>query len=83
MRLIQSTSRRRIPSRCLLSAFLLLFAGAVQGADAPQAEIVSVKKIWDAAPHNAFTDLIWKDGRWFCVFREGQKHSLPTALCGF
>ena len=33
-----------------------------------------VRKIWDAAPHNAFTDLIWFRERWYCVFREGEKH---------
>lgn len=31
--------------------------------------------IWDAAPHNAFTDLIrWKN-RWYCASREGTAHS--------
>ena len=40
-----------------------------------QAEHVSVMKIWDRAPHNAFTDLIrWRD-RWYCAFREGQGHA--------
>ena len=42
---------------------------------APQsAALVEVRKIWDAAPHNAFTDLIRFKGQWFCVFREGQGH---------
>lgn len=37
-------------------------------------EIVSVKKIWDAGQHNAFTDLIfWKDKFW-CTFREAEDH---------
>lgn len=45
---------------------------------APQpAELVEAQKIWDAAPHNAFTDLIRFKGRWFCVFREGQGHVSP------
>ncbi|UCD29795.1 MAG: cellulase family glycosylhydrolase [Planctomycetota bacterium] len=38
-------------------------------------EIVSVKKIWDQAPHNAFTDLIRFQGKWFCTFREGAAHA--------
>ena len=46
-------------------------------APLPQAELVETKKIWDAAPHNAFTDLIRFEGRWFCVFREGQAHVSP------
>ncbi len=37
-------------------------------------ELVSVEKIWDRAPHNAFTDLIrWHD-RWYCTFREAEAH---------
>lgn len=40
-------------------------------------ELVSAKKIWDQAPHNAFTDLIRFNDRWFCVFREGTKHVSP------
>jgi hypothetical protein len=37
-------------------------------------EIVDVRRIWDAAPHNAFTDLVRFRDRWYCVFREGQDH---------
>ena len=34
------------------------------------AEVIEVKKIWDAGAHNAFTDLIrWRD-KWYCAFRE-------------
>jgi hypothetical protein len=43
----------------------------------PQAELVEVRKIWDRAPHNAFTDLIRLDDQWFCVFREGKAHVSP------
>jgi hypothetical protein len=32
-------------------------------------------KIWDGAPHNAFTDLIRFQERWFCTFREGAGHA--------
>ena len=48
---------------------------AITGAE--KAEIVEVQKIWDQAPHNAFTDLIRFDDQWFCVFREGEKHVSP------
>ncbi len=37
-------------------------------------ELVSVSRIWDEAPHNAFTDLIRWEGRWWCTFREGHDH---------
>jgi hypothetical protein len=57
---------------------LLIFAFLV--ADTRQAAItanlVSVKKIWDVAPHNAFTDLIRFKNRWYLVFREGAGHAL-------
>jgi hypothetical protein len=53
--------------RGMLATFLL-------AAPAAAAEIVSVKKIWDAAPHNAFTDLIRHNDRWLCTFREGAGH---------
>ncbi len=43
----------------------------------PTASLVSVRKIWDRAPHNAFTDLIRFQDQWFCVFREGQAHVSP------
>jgi hypothetical protein len=39
--------------------------------------LLEVRKIWDEAPHNAFTDLIRSRGRWFCTFREGQGHVSP------
>ena len=46
-------------------------------ADEPAAKIVDVQRIWDSAPHNAFTDLVYHDGAWFCVFREGDAHVSP------
>lgn len=39
--------------------------------------LIDVKKIWDKAPHNAFTDLIRFQDNWFCVFREGADHVSP------
>jgi hypothetical protein len=38
---------------------------------------LQVAKIWDKAPHNAFTDLVRFQSRWFCVFREGKDHVSP------
>lgn len=52
-------------------------SGALLAAEPAATEIVDVRKIWDAAPHNAFTDLLRHDGRWYCVFREGQAHVSP------
>jgi len=39
--------------------------------------LVSVKRLWDKAQHNAFTDLVRFQERWWCVFREGEKHVSP------
>lgn len=39
--------------------------------------LLEARKIWDRAPHSAFTDLIRHRGRWICVFREGKKHVSP------
>lgn len=35
---------------------------------------IDVRKIWDSAPHNAFTDLVKYRGRYYCTFREGTGH---------
>jgi hypothetical protein len=48
---------------------LLLIVTAVQAQTAT--------KIWDQAPHNAFTDLARFKDRWWCVFREGTAHVSP------
>jgi hypothetical protein len=39
--------------------------------------LIKARRIWDKAPHNAFTDLIRYENRWFCVFREGNTHISP------
>ncbi|MDD4646312.1 MAG: hypothetical protein PHY99_10040, partial [Bacteroidales bacterium] len=51
---------------------LALFAGffiSVSGQ-----EIIQTRKIWNQAPHNAFTDLVRYKGSFYCVFRESAKH---------
>ena len=48
---------------------------AEPGPKAP--ELISVRRIWNAGPHNAFTDLVRHGDAWFCVFREGQGHVSP------
>lgn len=40
----------------------------------PALEVVEVKKVWDAAPHNAFTSLTKYKDEWFVTFREGSSH---------
>jgi hypothetical protein len=41
---------------------------------AAETNAFSVKRIWDAGQHNAFTDLIHFQGKWFCTFRESEAH---------
>ena len=36
--------------------------------------IIDVRKIWDRAPHNAFTGLVRFRDRWYCCFREATDH---------
>ena len=40
----------------------------------PALDVVEVKKIWDAAPHSAFTSLTKFKDEWFVTFREGSGH---------
>ena len=59
----------------------LFLLGSMSGAGADEAKdgaaLVDVRKIWDQAPHNAFTDLVRFNDKWFCVFREGTAHVSP------
>lgn len=68
-------------SRVLLKAtglaILLVSLGSGLFAEEPKAELVSAKKIWNKAPHNAFTDLLFYEGKFYCVFREGKAHVSP------
>ncbi|MCP4777130.1 MAG: exo-alpha-sialidase, partial [Planctomycetaceae bacterium] len=50
-------------------------AQTTEPAPRVSAELVSVAKIWDQAPHNAFTDLIHWKGKFYCAFREGKGHA--------
>jgi hypothetical protein len=62
--------------KSVLSLILVVLAVTSIGAD-ERVKLVQVEKIWDQAPHNAFTDLVRFRDRWFCVFREGQGHVSP------
>lgn len=58
----------------MLIHFLLVLLFATSAIAAEEFRQVSLEKIWDAAPHNAFTDLERFQDRWFCAFREGDGH---------
>lgn len=53
---------------------VLVFISLPAQASPPTATLVSVKKIWDQAPHCAFTDLAYWKGHFVCAFREGRAH---------
>lgn len=73
---MRPSSVRIRPLFCLCLAFSPLLLPAPARAE-EAAKLVEVKKIWDKAPHNAFTDLVRHKDEWFCVFREGKKHVSP------
>lgn len=53
---------------CLISASYSLATVPVR------VEVLEVSKIWDEAPHNAFTDLVRQQDTFYCAFREGRGH---------
>lgn len=63
-----------LTSLLALALTLGLSSQAQAQTPAPQAELVSVQKIWDKAPHQAFTDLTRFQNLFFCCFREGNAH---------
>ena len=46
-------------------------------SEEPRLELLDVRNVWDAAPHNAFTDLIRFEGAWYLTFREAPYHGVP------
>ncbi len=36
--------------------------------------LIEAKEIWSYADHNAFCDLVYFQGRWYCTFRESDSH---------
>lgn len=73
-------------TNALVPAMALSFVMAAHGGvdrmantdpveDSERVRLVDAAMIWDAAPHNAFTDLTRWKGRWYCSFREGAAHS--------
>src|SRR5947208_12464860 len=67
------------PMRILTWLIYGFFISATARAATPPSgpELLEARKIWDRAPHNAFTDLVRFKGEWFCVFREGTAHVSP------
>jgi hypothetical protein len=56
---------------------LMIFQSVIAQTEGENLKLISVQKIWDKAPHNAFTDLVRFNDQFFCVFREGATHISP------
>lgn len=55
-------------------ALVFFLASCCFGAVPVTVDVLEVKKIWDKAPHNAFTDLVRWNDTFYCAFREGRGH---------
>ncbi len=72
--------RSAVLRAAMLAPLLVVTAGSHGLAEGPAApmpselRVVRSYKIWDAAPHNAFSDLVRWRGRFYCSFREGTAH---------
>lgn len=53
---------------------LVISSSATAQETAAQRYLISVERIWERAPHNAFTDLVEFNSRLYCTFREGSGH---------
>ncbi|MCH8042783.1 MAG: exo-alpha-sialidase [Planctomycetes bacterium] len=60
---------------CTTLFALLFLASTISAADKPT--LLEARKIWDRGGHNAFTDLVRHNNRWYCVFREAKGHVSP------
>jgi hypothetical protein len=61
---------------CLLTVVALMTSPVIATEEkAPvKLKLLEVKKVWDQAPHNSFTDLIFHDGHFYMTFREAASH---------
>ncbi len=63
-------------SRIRTTVFVLIvILSTVAVSDESKPELIQTKRIWDVAPHNAFTDLVHWNGAFYCAFREGKGHA--------
>jgi hypothetical protein len=65
------------PTALLLAFTLVATIGCTTAPKNPpvtEPKLLSVRKIWDGAPHNAFTSLTRLNDTWYCAFRESSAH---------
>lgn len=63
--------------RKLFLGSLVCFVLSARPGAAAEWKLIDTKRIWEQAPHNAFTDLVRFKERWYCTFREGATHVSP------
>src|SRR5690349_4749247 len=68
---------RKKSSMIRVITFVLICALRTWSGACAEARLLESRRIWDAAPHNAFTDLIRFHDEFLCVFREGAGHVAP------
>jgi hypothetical protein len=62
----------------MIFALLVVFTCGGLSRASDGVELLGVRRIWDAAPHNAFTSLVRYRDRWVCAFREAPAHVGPS-----
>ncbi|HEX8915307.1 MAG TPA: hypothetical protein VF796_23340 [Humisphaera sp.] len=67
----------RLSAALLVLSLLTTITRAAAEAAPAEPKLLDVRKVWDAAKHNAFTGLVRYHDRWFCAFREGSAHVSP------
>ena len=79
---VWSIAMKIIEDSFIFTVFVIFCVGSGLWGDSTCCEkvnidpsIVEVTKIWDEAPHNAFTDLIRFNEKWYCTFREADSHA--------
>lgn len=70
-----TVAKRSLLLKLLLFALPIVSTSPSSAADV--ARLIGVQKVWDAAPHNAFTDLIRFNDAFYLAFREGPTHGVP------
>ncbi len=59
---------------CLVGSIQINLSSSAEESSSSTPEIIEILKIWEGAPHNAFTDMIRFQDKWYCTFRECDKH---------
>lgn len=73
-RMIDSPDHKYPRTILLFLSFIFSSFLSIGANDQNQPELMEVRKIWDAGKHNAFTDLIRFQEKWYCTFRESTAH---------